>query len=498
MCLKDNHVFSIDQLLYLLREENPKEFVFLGIDFNIWEPHVKTTISILSLLTAKGFPCLYMRKKFGILPQFGKPYFGTKSKKAIVTPASSNFKQVDFGDQQTNLFLLSEVDQKLMFEDLSKVETGKDLAELKFGNFDFGYAILSTICSMYGKGELSQKLIRQVGPKVLATYIETVNSTFSHLINNRVTSLIVFNGRFVNEKAAVSAAKYLDIPVFFHEASKDNSYSFSCFSPLDIYGYLELSKSLTSEIDSSIISKDSEKWYRSRIDGLSADTAHFQAKWDNFKTAPSQISVNQKRISIFTTSDDEYLGLSEDWDLPQKRSQKEWIASIAKLALRHNYEVILRLHPNLKTKSKSLQRDWVELSQIKGIKIVGFGDRCNSYSLVKSSDLIVTCGSTIAMEAGFLNKPVLSVGTGIYDGLNAVRKVQDLDLIDDILYRGEFEFLIPDRNAVECFGYTELNKFNQISSNQSENRKITTMFVKTSLINKVFSRIYRDLLFRYR
>lgn len=496
MCLNDDHVFSFEQLLCLLREENPKEIVFLGIDFNIWEPHVKTTISILSLLAARGFPCIYMRKKFGILPQYGKPYFGTRIERAIVIPTYSKLKQVNFHDQQTKLLLLTEADQKSMFEDLAKVKTGQKLAELKFGNFDFGYAILSTICSMYGKGEISEKLIRKAGPKLLATYIETVNTMFSHLKTNRVTSLVVFNGRFVNEKAAVSAANYLGIPVYYHEASKDNSYSFSCFSPLDIDGYLELSQSITSNIDSSFISRDSENWYRSRIDGLNADSAHFQAKWDTLEVAPSDVSKNQKRISIFTTSDDEYLGLSEDWDLPQKKSQREWIASVANLALKHNYEVILRLHPNLKTKSKSLQKDWIELSKIKGIKIVGFGDRCNSYSLVKSSDLIVTCGSTIAMEAGFLNKPVLSVGTGIYDALNAVRKVQDLDLIDAILDRGEFDFLIPDRNAIECFGYTEQNKFIQIPSDLSKDWKIGEVFVKPSFINKVFSKIYRDLLFR--
>jgi hypothetical protein len=376
------------------------------------------------------------------------------------------------------------------------VNNGKELSSLFFKNLDYGYAVLSTLCSMYGKGEVSKKLIQTVGKKVLLNYIKTFNETYYSIKALEIKFLVIFNGRFVNERAAASAARLLGIKIVYHEATRNSSYIASCFSPHSIIGYKKLAESLILNVDPEVISKDSRSWYESRIAGSDPYSAHFQTNWDNFHDVLTQNTGARKRISIFTTSDDEYLGLSVDWDLPQKQSQREWIAVIVKIALKHNYEVILRLHPNLKTKSKSLQRDWVQLSELDGLRIIGFNDRCNSYNLVRSSDLIVTCGSTIAMEAGFLGKPVLSVGTGIYDALNAVRKVQDLDLIEDIFKHQEFDFLIPDRMGVEIFGYVERNKFSQFSNNFLENVKTQSYFDKPSFINRVASKIYRDLKFR--
>lgn len=496
MCLEEHHIFNIDQLIEYLQGENLENCSFLGVDFNDWEPHVKTSISILESLAANGFPCFYLQNGFGLFPQFGKPYFGKSSKLNKVLLDSINVKEIVVEEDKTKVMFISEIDKNLMYMNLMKVNNGKELSNLSFGDFDFGYAILSTICSMYGKGDISKELIQRVGPKVLKSYIETFNFMHYYLQKFRIKFLVVFNGRFVNEKAAVSAAKHLGIRIIYHEASRNNSFVISCFSPHSINGYKKLADALTLNIDSEDISKDSTSWYKSRITGANPDSAHFQSKWDYFDGVSSQDSVASKRISIFTTSDDEYLGLSVDWDLPQKQSQREWITSIAEIALKHDYEVILRLHPNLKTKSKSLQKEWMQLANIEGIAIIGFADRYNSYSLVMSSDLIVTCGSTIAMEAGFLGKPVLSVGTGIYDALNAVKKVQDLDLVADILARGEFDFLVPDRTAVELFGYIEQNKFARLSSVLFDNWKINGVFVKPSFINRVFSKIYRDLRFR--
>ena len=497
MCLEENHIFNIGQLLEYLQTEHLDNSSFLGVDFNDWEPHVKTSISILDSLASKGFPCFYIPSKFGLFPQFGKPYFGKSSKVDKTFLDSINLKEIIIDEDKTKYSLISEHDKKLMHSNLKKVANGRELSNLSMGDFDYGYSILSTICSMYGRGDVSKKLIRRVGPKILNSYVDTINSIYYYLHKLQIKFLVVFNGRFVNEKAAVTAAKLLGIRILYHEASRDNSFSLSCFSPHSIIGYRKLAESIVANVSSDVIERESISWYRSRVTGTNPDSAHFETRWEYFDDSLSQVSGDRKRISIFTTSDDEYLGLSVDWDLPQKQSQREWLTSIAKTALKQDYEVIFRLHPNLKTKSKSLQKEWMRVSRIKGISIIGFTDSYNSYSLIKSSDLIVTCGSTIAMEAGFLSKPVLSVGTGIYDSLNAVKKIQDLKLIEKILENREFGSLIPDKTAVELFGFVEQKKFTKISNNLFKSWKSTDVFSNPSLINRVISKIYRDLMFRY-
>ena len=497
MCLAEEHFFSIDQLLDLLRDENPNNLGFLGVDFNSWEPHVATTIHILSLLASKGFPCFYIQKEFGLLPQYGKPYFGKNVIPSRDFLESFNLERLELQSAQTNFILISECEKESMLSDLLNTANGKELSKLKHKEFDFGYAILSTICSMYGKGEISKSLIRRIGPKVLENYVEIVNAMCFYLKTKRIKYLVVFNGRFVNEKAAVSAARHLGVKIIFHEALRDNSFHISCFSPHSIIGYRKMSESLTFKVEEDFISKESELWYQSRLKGLNLGTAQFQKKWGELENLSLQNLGDHKRISIFTTSDDEYLGISSDWDLPEKQSQREWISLIAKLALKYNYQVTLRLHPNLKTKSKSLQRDWNKLSNIEGLKVIGFTDNLNSYNLVMLSDLVITCGSTIAMEAGYLGKPVLSVGTGIYDSLDAVKKIQDLDLIEEHLRSGDFDYFRPERRVVDRYGYVEKNKFTAMNLVSNSNFQNSELFLKPSFFNKVCSKIYRELVFKF-
>ena len=80
MCLEEHHIFNLDQLIEYLQTDNLEGASFLGVDFNDWEPHVKTSINILESLSVNGFRCFYFQSGFGLFPQFGKPYFGKRSK----------------------------------------------------------------------------------------------------------------------------------------------------------------------------------------------------------------------------------------------------------------------------------------------------------------------------------------------------------------------------------------------------------------------------------
>jgi capsule polysaccharide export protein KpsC/LpsZ len=228
------------------------------------------------------------------------------------------------------------------------------------------------------------------------------------------------------------------------------------------------------------------------------DSSHFQKNWLPLADSHGVNYHERKQIVIFTTSDDEFLGVSPDWDLPELQSQIEWLTKIAKLAISYQYKVIIRLHPNLRTKSRSLQREWSDLSNLRNLEMIKYNEPINSYNLINQSDLVISCGSTIAMEAGFLGKPVLSVGSGIYDGLHAVTKTQDLKIIEDIFSASDFESLKPIKSRIDVYGFTEMSKFEDLKKELSSSKSSLEFdFFRPSLFNKIVSKIYRGVAFKY-
>ena len=495
MCEHGKHFYSTQELLEILNNKSKVESNFLCLDFNHWQPHVASSLEIACFLRVNGFKVYYEQKKFGFRPKFGKPFFGYWSHVDKNWIKTHGLLRAGQGSEYTLADLIDSNSAQQMLSQLKLVRNRIDLSNLRYENFDYGYAILSTLASTYGRGEISQFLIRNVAPGLLKDYIETVNSVYRRIKFNNINYLVLFNGRFVLESAARSAAEAAGAKVFYHEASKNNRFMISCFSPHSRTGYLELSKKITSGVEESLLRNESDEWYESRIDGKNPDSALFQTNWKPFESDENKLS-NARKISIFTTSDDEYLGLSTEWDLPDKQSQLKWLSGIACLAISKGYDVTLRLHPNLITKSKRLQKDWLATDKIPRLKVIGFSDTANSYNLITTSDLIITCGSTIAMEAGYLGKPVLSVGTGIYDLLQVCFVSKDLGEIGEILEKGEFNDLIPDREQVAIFGYVEKNKFKDevkiFRSNQERNKVLK----QPNTLNRFISKIYREVYFK--
>jgi predicted glycosyltransferase len=113
----------------------------------------------------------------------------------------------------------------------------------------------------------------------------------------------------------------------------------------------------------------------------------------------------------------------------------------------------------------------------------------DSYRLIKTSDLVVTCGSTIAMEAGYLGAPVLSIGSGIYDYLHAVKKITDPNQWDLILKNKDFHELKANIAACENYAFFEKKReIERLYDFEEYPGKISSL---PNLFIRVVSYIYR-------
>lgn len=116
------------------------------------------------------------------------------------------------------------------------------------------------------------------------------------------------------------------------------------------------------------------------------------------------------------------------WGEDLFQDYREWfIETIKQAVTNENIQWIVKLHPanNLKMKRSRFSGEMPEISSIKEeighlpdhIKILMPTTQINTYSLFSIMDYCLTVRGTIGIEAAFFGIPVLTAGTGRYDGL---------------------------------------------------------------------------------
>lgn len=134
----------------------------------------------------------------------------------------------------------------------------------------------------------------------------------------------------------------------------------------------------------------------------------------NYKGIHSCGKKFKNYVAIFTSSDDELSSLGPDW---QSEFTKSIPDSIEKIVSRmsHLYFCI-RLHPNQMGQGAKIISIYKNLQlKYRNLEMIYPSDRINSYSIIENSDCVISFGSTISVEATFLNKPSVLLGVHMYD-----------------------------------------------------------------------------------
>jgi hypothetical protein len=461
----------------------------LALDFNTFPSASRALIDLLArAVEPSSGSGLLVQVDSSYKPFLGKTYFGRWGRIRSSLVASLGFEYLFINKRDfCSDFPIKKVTEELL-DIFQSAHDYSDIKKIKFNGGSIGYSVISTMATILGESEFTIHTRKKLLPRLIRHYTESYFLTKALIESHKIQGLLVFNGRFINENAAVAAAKNAGITVIYYERPRPETYIASCHSPHSITGFaLELEESLktTSREEVQITAKE---WYEKRFNRLDPEIMQFQSGWS--KTWPINLDDKEKNlISIFPTSDDEFFGISQDWDLPGNATQRDWVLDFAVKATSAGNSVVIRLHPNLLTKSKRLIKSWSSLEKIPGVHLIMPESPVDSYRLIKTSDLVVTCGSTIAMEAGYLGAPVLSIGSGIYDYLHAVKKITDPNQWDLILKNKDFHELKANIAACENYAFFEKKReIERLYDFEEYPGKISSL---PNLFIRVVSYIYR-------
>jgi hypothetical protein len=149
--------------------------------------------------------------------------------------------------------------------------------------------------------------------------------------------------------------------------------------------------------------------------------------------------------TFFSSSMDEFVGQGPDWPESQWPDQWQALDSLLPLLESQGFMAQIRLHPN------TLNKTWREFFWIErrarefNIPVIAAWSKTNSYELVRQSTLVISWGSTIALEAAAMGRDSCVLAPTWFDEGAGVMRVE-IDPAGNTSFRGE-----PDLHAARRF-----------------------------------------------
>tara|TARA_Y100001968_G_scaffold171440_1_gene156812 strand:- start:43 stop:1569 length:1527 start_codon:yes stop_codon:yes gene_type:complete len=434
-------------------------------------PHIETSLEICQRLVENN-KLSYLH--IGSLLPYSTLYSTNIIKKRIILGYN-----IMRANKYINKFLTQNLNMSLLninkFQDISlrlsnKMKDIKDLdlnfiKSLSYKDYNIGEGIASTIVSVLqdcNPFPLSKKEERLVY-KIYLSSIISIEIAENILDKEHYDTAILFNGRYACEYAMKQVYKKKDINIYYHERGWcENYFFFENYVPNDMSMRKKEILSLKKKFNQKDINRLGKKFFRRRRNGdgigwISFNKKHLKGLSNSMKdTIHQKKSKGMKIISYFTSSEDEFIALEGikppflTWG-----NQFEAIKQIAEICQELNLYLIIRSHPNLQYKSIKENLRWSKLKEeikSKDFQWIDSFEKDSSYALVNTSDLIITGGSTIGVEAIAMGKPSLVISECHYDNIfKSILLCQDKSELSNIL-QDPTTYQPVEKDSVNLFG----------------------------------------------
>ena len=264
--------------------------------------------------------------------------------------------------------------------------------------------------------------------ELLSSAIHLYSFTQDVIKENHIDLVYVWNGRRCSDGPVSYAALNLGIQLITHICARKPKHFIQSQLPkihaLD-FQKEDLKNTISNKLsieDHKLVEKQAYTFYQSLRYGTASflGSANFSSKFSQ-STQIDPLSTEKPTLVIFTSSFWEYYGMS-DWKGGTYHNHYDGLEQIlSDRRIIERWNCVVRWHPNLSTAG------FYERERISNI-IKNYSDNVahyppssnvNSYSLIECSDVVITFGSTIGIEASFMGKPSILLGRSVYEDLNA-------------------------------------------------------------------------------
>jgi hypothetical protein len=168
---------------------------------------------------------------------------------------------------------------------------------------------------------------------------------------------------------------------------------------------------------------------------------------------PAGWNEDLRNIVIFTSSEDEFVAVGDEWRNPLYATQLEGLRRIATDTCNlKGVRLYIRIHPNL-TNIVNASVAALRLLRSPNLEVIPPEAAVSSYALMWNCDRTLSFGSTAGIEAAYWGKPSILAGMSFYCNLGATYNPNSHEELLDLL---TVESLPPkERTGALMFGYCE-------------------------------------------
>jgi hypothetical protein len=302
---------------------------------------------------------------------------------------------------------------KLQLKEISNLS---ELHKLEFEQILPGAAIANEIINYTNDRDVNLTKFEGLIIKLLKSYLVVYFAAKEYLINNKIQKVYVYNGRFLHERAVWDAAKNLKIEVFIFETLRNR--------------FQIRREGFHDRINNQKVMKDvwskSELELKEKINIGSNWFNDMSSKKNRFNLGENTNFIKQKNFIVYyTSSDEEMLGFWNQWTEPLGTQYECILKLIDIFAQQDEYDLYIKLHPNLINKPKSVLKKLVTIPLNSNSKLILPESTLSTYDLLLKSSGTITIGSTIGIESAFHGRPVLILADSKYDELGIGKKAND-------------------------------------------------------------------------
>jgi len=319
--------------------------------------------------------------------------------------------------------------------DLSSIKCIQELKAFRIGERVIGDYLYSNLCDYANTAHPDLSASQSILSSMLNSYLFAYNILLYYATRHSFSRVYLFNGRYIYAQGVVRACHELAIPVRYHERGCDlNTILLRPFCPHSLNDTkADIQRVWTNgkaRYGLNTMIKIGSSWFNDRIHSGSAvigeKILQFSNQSDIIRTLSENKSSGNHIWSYFWSSEDEYIGLPQDiYPLRGWQDQRSAILDLLSVSYYMDSKVtlVVRLHPNLRYKADIDKFISTTLRNISNIVLIDSESSVSSYDLIRVSNIVFSCGSTISAEACYMGTPSVLMASGLYEDLHPIIKV---------------------------------------------------------------------------
>jgi hypothetical protein len=319
------------------------------------------------------------------------------------------------------------------FPNANRIEHSEELRHLTWMGLDAGEAALSSLITRVRLPSFPLEPYRDTANAALRTFCLSYLGSKSILAQKHFDIAYVFNGRFCATRGILRALNEANCDVRVHERASSNEKFALYTAPVHHRSYFQdCVKSFWAASIHTPAQRNElgSRFFKDRANGQSKDWPSFTAHQD--KKHCSIDRKNIKLVSYFSSSDDEQLAAGDAFQQYGYPTQDGAVHDLCEIVKNSNdLHLIIRVHPHLRIKPEASWKYLCKHVDSPNIELIPPDSQINSYSLLESSDLVLSYGSTVGVEATFHRKPSAILGSSYYDELEVTNKLFNRERLHD-------------------------------------------------------------------